>query len=533
MNRAMTSPLERSPPTAGPIVDLAPLAARLREVGYVADRLKRLGALPSGGDWLPRFEARRRCEGTEPLHVLARVFCLGLAEDPERLDDALTGGRDSAETRLGLETLVEAGLIVADGDMAIARAWLAPVGDQYFARDFSKHMTGREHGNAHVLGVGLASLMAAHLTVRPRVAAGTLALDLGTGQGFQAAQLGLCAERVIATDVSPRAIAFARWSLGLCGVKNAELREGSFFEPVEESRGLFDVITSNPPFMIGPDPGVVAFSNGLVGDAVTERIVREAPSMLKEGGFCTIVCNWHHDEDWDARPRQWIREASNACGGCDAWLIRCKTHDTRSYALAWLGELDTARDEITPEMLDRWQAYYEANEIGAISFGAIILGRRTPRSIARESGLSRANFFRAETLDWQQSGGMGSEQVRRVFAGLVLLSELPDVNGLLDVRLKAAPGLAMDQTSILASGAWRGVRPTLRTPGPLQCVTTIDDGVQGLLAGLDGTRTLREAVERMLGDLGGNRMAAQTWAINQARVFLEQGTLTPGGYVGG
>lgn len=509
---ARTSMLEQPPPIDGPIVDLEWLTRRLREVGFMSDALKRLGALPVGGDWIPRFEARRRCEGDSPLHVLARVFCLGLPEDPGRLDEALG--------EPGLEPLLEAGLIVPDGDLALSRAWLAPVGDQFFARDFSKHITAREHSTAHVLGVGLASLMAAHLTVRPDSRAGaregSLALDLGTGQGFQAAQLSGHCERVIATDLSARAIAFARWSFGLCGVRNADLRMGAFFEPVAELAGQFDCISSNPPFMIGPDPGVVAFSNGLSGDMVTERIAREAPAMLREDGFCTIVCNWHHDEDWTARPREWV-----AGRDCDAWLIRCRTQDTRSYAMAWLGELDVQREEMTREMLDVWERYYEANGIRAISFGALVMRKRTPGQ--------RGNWFRADSLDWNQAGGVGSDQVRRVFSGLTVLHEAADSAALLDMRLVASPGLSSDQTSMLAEGAWKAARPTIRVSGPLGFSTVADDATLGLLAALNGSRTLRGATEVVLGLLGGDRPAAQAWAINQARALLEQGALVGAG----
>ncbi len=505
---ARTSMLEQPPPIDGPIVDLEWLTRRLRDVGFVPETLKRMGALPVGGEWVPRFEARRRCEGDSPLHVLARVFCLGLPEDPGRLDEALG--------EPGLEPLLEAGLVVPDGDLALSRAWLAPVGDQFFARDFSRHITAREHSTSHVLGVGLASLMAAHLTVRPLVREGSLALDIGTGQGFQAAQLSAHCERVIATDLSARALAFARWSFGLCGVRNADLRMGAFFEPVADLAGRFDCISTNPPFMIGPDPGVVAFSNGLSGDMVTERIAREAPAMLRDGGFCTIVCNWHHDEDWTKRPREWVADHD-----CDAWLIRCRTQDTRSYAIAWLGELDVQREQMTQEMLGAWERYYEANQIRAISFGALVLRKRTPGT--------RGNWFRADSLDWNQAGGVGSDQVRRAFAGLTLLHDSVDTAALLDVRLVAVPGLSSDQTSVLTSGAWKPARPTIRVAGPLGFSTAADDGTLGLLAALDGTRTLRAATETVLGVLGGNRAAAQAWAINQARAMLEQGALVPAG----
>src|SRR5690606_26360272 len=114
----------------------------------------------------------------------------------------------------------------------------------------------------HVLGVGGASLTLASATMRARV--GT-ALDLGTGCGIQALHVAGHAERVVATDISARALAFARFNLelnadalGAPGQRAAEvdLRAGSMLEPVTGE--TFDMIVSNPPFVITP-PGAPSF----------------------------------------------------------------------------------------------------------------------------------------------------------------------------------------------------------------------------------------------------------------------------------
>jgi hypothetical protein len=515
------SPLDVPPSFAGPIPDLAWLARRLHDVGYVPENLRRLGALPTRSEWVPRFEARARCQGDDPLRTLVRVFSLGMPEDPGRLDDALG--------EPGLDALLECGIIVPDGDLALSRAWLAPSGDHFYARDFSPHITTRATDAALVLGVGMASLMAAHLTVHPLDPAGATALDVGTGQGFQAVQLAPHAERVVATDLSPRALAFARWSLGLCAVgtrpvpASCELRQGAFFEPALDLRGTCDAITTNPPFMIGPDPGVVAFSNGLPGDGVTERIARDAPAMLREGGYCTIVCNWHHDDDWAARPRAWLADSN-----CDAWLVRTRTHDTRAYALAWLAELDTPNDRITPDLLARWAEYYDRMGISAISFGALIIRKPpTPATPHAPHTPARKPFFRADTLDWNQSGGNGSAHIRRTFEALSFLNSLPDISELIHARLVPAPGLAVERTTVLQSGSWRDARPSIKPSGPLAYSTVLDDGAMDLLARLDGRTPLVNAVEAILGDLGGNRDAARAWAVTFARALLERGLLVP------
>ncbi|MCD6592121.1 MAG: 50S ribosomal protein L11 methyltransferase, partial [Thaumarchaeota archaeon] len=71
-------------------------------------------------------------------------------------------------------------------------------------------------------------------------------LDLGTGSGILAilaSKLG--ARRVVATDISRRAISAAIDNARLNGVDNIEFRLGSLYEPVRGE--VFDLIICNPP----------------------------------------------------------------------------------------------------------------------------------------------------------------------------------------------------------------------------------------------------------------------------------------------
>ena len=67
----------------------------------------------------------------------------------------------------------------------------------------------------HVLGVGPASMTVAQWTPRRRVGR---ALDLGTGCGVQALHLAGHSGTVVATDLSERALAFARFTTALAEV---------------------------------------------------------------------------------------------------------------------------------------------------------------------------------------------------------------------------------------------------------------------------------------------------------------------------
>src|SRR5215218_11246164 len=149
----------------------------------------------------------------------------------------------------------------------------------------------------HVLGIGAATRTLASLTVRRPVDA---ALDLGTGSGAQALLASRHAQRVVATDINPRALRYARTNVTLNGTRNVDLREGSLFAAVEGDS--FDLIVSNPPFVVSPDTSFVYRDAGSRGDTISETVVQGAAAHLRAGGFATVVASWVHTTDEDGRP---------------------------------------------------------------------------------------------------------------------------------------------------------------------------------------------------------------------------------------
>ncbi len=77
-------------------------------------------------------------------------------------------------------------------------------------RDFEAAVRDDAMPPDHVLGVGVASTIAANLTVRRPI---RRALDIGTGQGYQALLAADHAQHVVATDVTQRSLEFARFNL--------------------------------------------------------------------------------------------------------------------------------------------------------------------------------------------------------------------------------------------------------------------------------------------------------------------------------
>jgi len=177
------------------------------------------------------------------------------------------------------------------------------------ASDLSEAATNAPLARDHVLGIGGASTTLASWTPRPAVAT---ALDLGTGCGVQSLHLATHADSVTATDLSARALAFARFNAALNG-STWELLEGSLLEPVAGRR--FDLVVSNPPFVAGPGTTAHTYrDSGRPGDAVCAELVAAAPGLPAvgeqpgRGGHMQFLANWLHvaGEDWADRVADWV-----------------------------------------------------------------------------------------------------------------------------------------------------------------------------------------------------------------------------------
>ncbi len=104
---------------------------------------------------------------------------------------------------------------------------------------------------------------------------GSRILDLGCGYGV----LGIVAARigrnvkVVLTEINRRAAYLAEQNLERNAVSNAEVRRGSFYEPVKDE--VFDVILCNLPMSAGLK--------------VVYRIIEESRDHLSQGGTLQVV----------------------------------------------------------------------------------------------------------------------------------------------------------------------------------------------------------------------------------------------------
>lgn len=307
----------------------------------------------------------------DPVAVLGRLWGLGRPVSSDALADALPAAGVAGAVALGLA--VETGDTVAPTVLVRPQAIADPDGDDewWIASDLDEAALGGPLPEDHVLGVGGASQTLARLQLTWR--AGT-ALDIGTGCGIQALRLRRLVPRVVATDISERALRFTRLNALVNGIDGIETRLGSLFEPV--SGETFDRVASNPPFVITPRvAGVPAYGyrdGGLEGDALVASVISGVGNHLEPGGVAQSLGNWEYREGESGldRVKGWVDSA------LDAWVIEREVLDPLAYAELWVRDGGTLPG--TPQyarLIDAWLDDFTQRGVTAIGFGYVLLRR--------------------------------------------------------------------------------------------------------------------------------------------------------------
>ena len=400
-------------------------------------------------------EALRRTTSGDPLDTLIRLFIVRQAEPAAAIADALKP--------LTLEAARAGGLL--DGDEAGVD--LEPYGRWWVMADLPAH-PGRPLPADHVLGVGGASTTLASSTVRRPVGA---ALDLGTGCGVQALHLSTHARSVTATDLSPRALAFARINATLNGL-DWELLRGDLTKAVRGRR--FDLVVSNPPFVVGPGTADYIYrDSGRAGDGVCAELAASAPGLLNPGGTMQFLANWIHvkGEDWEDRVAGWF-----AGSGLDVWAVQREVQDPLDYVRLWLAD---ASEEDDPVRAARWLDWLEAHDVSAVGFGLVT---------ARASGHDDPIVV-CEDLRQQVEQPMG-ERVAEWFERREWLR----ANDLLAATLRKADGLELRQEASWGAegNGWAVDRQLLALREGLRWVEEIDPLILAVVSGCDGRLPLSE-----------------------------------------
>lgn len=403
-----------------------------------------------------------RTFGHSDQAVLARIFLLGVPVQTERAAEALQPA--------SVADLVDAGWLVKRDGHVHSPLRITPFQGLLLVHD--PLVQGPMEPDV-VLGLSSAARTLASLTPRRPVSA---ALDVGTGCGMHALLAAGHADRVVATDVNKRALALTELGAALSGVGNVECREGSFFEPVAGEQ--FDLIVSNPPFVISPEEGLVYRDGTLGRDEVSRVAVQGAAAHLADGGIAQLLINWVVGtfEPWAQPLTGWIDGAH-----CDALLLHHLTEEPLEYAAKWNVHLRTDADE-HGRVLDEWTSHFEREDIHTLATGAVTL-RRT---------IHPALFSRLEMATGPT--GDAGEHVLRLLAAARWLDTVDDA------EVMATPVRLVDDHRLISErphedGQYGDDKVSIVLEHCAGLNGTLDGVAAAVLVGLEGGDTPADAVQ--------------------------------------
>ncbi|WP_129841580.1 methyltransferase [Streptomyces sp. RFCAC02] len=497
-------------PVPGPATD--PLREAFLAAGFTPDGLLDLLGAPAyaalaRGETVPALRATERDGGAAA--TLVRLFLL-----QRHVPEA------AARAALPLEGALADGWLTHDGADAVratvdVRPYAGDGGENWWIVSDAGCAVGRAAGAGGrakdvVLGVGGASTTLAQLTVRT---AADRVLDLGTGCGVQALHASRHARRTTATDLNPRALRITALTLALSGAPAADLREGSLFEPVRDEPG-YDLIVSNPPFVIAPAApggGLTYREGGLGGDELSRTLVARAADHLADGGWCQLLANWSHtgDEDWRDRVTSWLPD------GCDAWVVQREVQDVTEYTELWLRDAgahlgDPAAYEAA---YGAWLDEFAARRTRAVGLGWITL---------RRTGAARP----VRTVEeWPHSveQPLGDTIVAH-FERHGFLRDADDA-ALLRARYALADGVVQEQLG--QPGAEDPEHVVLRQAHGMMRAAAMDTVGAGFAGGCDGTLPAGVILDAIAELLGEREDTLRDQAPRWLRPLVEQGFLVP------
>ena len=431
--------------------------------------------------------------------------------------------------------------------------------DVLIASDWGE-LAGAIPGPDHVMPVGGATRTLAALAA---YGAGERVLDVGTGCGYHAILAALCGAQVTATDVSARALGYARFNAALAGAE-IDFRRGSLLEPVRgprsdpadaldsldslsAARERYDVVVSNPPFVITPEAaradGVRTYRDGGgEGDSLLAELVGELGGVLAPGGRAWMLGNWEikasdaapdqpfgsvsgrlYDAapdrpfdavpDWARGPAAWIPD------DLDAWVIQREALAPPDYAEMWLRDGgQTPRDRGYEKAYSAWLEDFARRGVVGVGMGYISV--RAPEG---ESGDWDAGDWEAagsNAGDWDAACSNAEDSAkRRPWRRFEELSgPAPiDLHGYVEGVWAHRDLLRVGDSALLAARlVCRGVEHRLHAPGQAEpfmlklaqvagfaAEVQVTSAVAGVVGACDGELTLGalcDAVAQLLGE---------------------------------
>lgn len=427
------------------------------------------------------------------LNTLLRLFHNGIAVP---IKDAARALRP-----VTLQALLGAGMIRSEGGSVQALVYIQPYRDLLFAVE-----RALDDGADLVMLVSGSTLELSNFTVRRH---SRNSADLGTGCGFHAVMAASYSDHVFALDLNPRAVEVTRFNCILNSVENVTCRAGNLFEPVRSER--FDLIVSNPPYVISPASRLIYRDSGSDGDEFCLKVARQSVRRLNQGGYFQMLFQWVQfaGQDW----QEGLAERFGGLG-CDLWCMRLCVQEPEEHVAAYM----TAYDDQT--LRDKWLRYLQRRNIESIGTGLLAL--------RRQSGPSNVLGFDEAFPNRDEAYG---DAVERLFINRRWLKDRSE-SALLAEKFLPTPHLRMAAQSQLQGGGWQPTTRELFCEKGLKYCFQVESFVPQLIAACDGRRTLQQVIKQVAALNRLPQRAQQEESLEWAQGLVHYGLLTPVSAVG-
>ncbi|GIF09047.1 methyltransferase [Actinoplanes siamensis] len=131
----------------------------------------------------------------------------------------------------------------------------------------------------------MADAAAAHVSSRAEPVTRAVDIGCGTGAGAIAVAKRATSAEVFAADINDQALRYTRVNAALAGVRRVHPVHSDLLSGID---GEFDLIISNPPFMIDPAGRAYRDGGGADGNDLSLRIIDTAAERLAPGGSLVL-----------------------------------------------------------------------------------------------------------------------------------------------------------------------------------------------------------------------------------------------------
>lgn len=335
----------------------------LQNAGYTEDNVCSFLGIQRICDFEQIDLGRLPAVGAEPkpLGLLIRVFFL--------LQDATVTEIESSIPEDILEALQVLDLLRRTGEAPTFQSsvWLYPVAGFILASDRKKDLQD-------AVFPAISPLSYRFLKRMSRSAASE-ALDLCCGSGVAAMLLTQHCQRVLASDVSARAVHFANFNCQLNDCDRVETVESDFYSALEGK--TFDRVVAHPPYVPSVSNAVVWRDGGATGEEPIHRIVEGLPRFLRPGGTFYASCGGFdtRDKTFEQRIRTWLGPSEGLFD-----VLFAVEFDKSPWHLA-IDRRSTPAAHFEPGSQRLLEGF---NEIGALNFvtGALVIYRRAEAEVS-------------------------------------------------------------------------------------------------------------------------------------------------------